>query len=302
MSFQFKKNKVYEMPVFFGPMPGTKNMDADGKYILKKPADVEALTVMFETNPAQLEALLPDGFSLNAPVLSVAECEFANVGYFNGNTYTLLNISVPVHYDGAEDHLDGDLILVMFENHADPIVGGRDLLGYNKIYADIPRFVKDGRTIRGTASSWGFKFMDLELELDQPAEEPAKMKELAALSKGKFNYKYIQSTPYREVGYGNGGADVCYPTFNPKTWTKPEGYPFTLRKPEVHFCTGHIQFHDPRPDDMPNYLHIAQYLAKLEIKRSLGAQHSLYNDPCDYSHVCRLKELTIDNKKEGRSQ
>lgn len=289
MGFQFMKNKVYEMPVFFGPMPGNKNLDDKGNYVFMKPADVESITVLFETEPDKLERLLPNGFTLNAPVLSVAECEFANIGYFAGNTYTLLNISVPVHYHGAEEQMDGDLVLVMFENHADPIVGGRDLLGYSKIYAELPRFVKNGSTIRGSASSWGFRFMDLTLELGKPAEDIAQMKELVARSQGKFNYKYIQATPYKEAGYGTGGADICYPTFNPKAWTKPVDYPFTIRKPEVEFCAGHIQFHEPGMDEMPNYQHIGRYLANLRIRRYLGAQHAIYNDPCDYSNVYRLK-------------
>lgn len=288
MRFHFEKDKIYEMPVFFGPMPEPKNKGANGKVNLMKPADVEALTLQFETAPAQLEGLLPDGFSLRAPVFSVAECEFANIGYFGGHTYTLLNLSVPVHYSGAEQ-LDGDLVLVMFENEADPIVGGRDLLGYSKIYAELPRFVKNGRTIRASASSWGFKFMDLTLEPDAPAPHADEMKALAAASQGKFNYKYIQTTPYKDMEYGTGGGDASYPTFNPKAWTKPAGYPFTLRTPEVNFCSGTVQFHEPGPDDMPNYAHIARFLANLEIKRYLGAQHSLYNDPCDYSHLYRLK-------------
>lgn len=83
---KIEKNKVYEMPVFFGAAPIPKNRDKDGKYILMKPADVEAITVMFETDTEQLEALLPNGFTLNASVVSVAECEFANIGYFGGNT------------------------------------------------------------------------------------------------------------------------------------------------------------------------------------------------------------------------
>lgn len=289
MGFQFEKNKVYEMPVFFGPMPGNKNLDATGRYTLMKPADVEALTVQFETNPAQLEKLLPDGFTLRAPIFSAAECEFANIGYFGGHTYTLLNLSIPVHYHGAEESLDGDLILVMFENAADPIVGGRDLLGYSKIYADMPRYIKNGKTIRASASSWGFRFMDMKLNLEQAAPAADEMKQLAASSQGKFNYKYIQTTPYKEMGYGSGGADVCYPTFNPKAWEKPVDYPFVLRQPETSFCGGEIQFYEPADDEMPNYAHIARFLANLEIKRYLGAQHSLYNDPCDYSHLYRLK-------------
>lgn len=289
MGFQLEKNKVYEMPVFFGPAPRPKNLDENGKVVLRKPGDIEALTVMFETEPSSLEALLPSGFSLNAPVLSVAECEFANLGYFGGNTYTLINISVPVHYKGLEEELNGDLVLAMFENHAEPIIGGRDQLGYSKIYADMTPFIKNGETIRACASSWGFRFLELTLHPDQPAENVEEMKHLAALSEGKLNYKYIQSTPYKGMPYGSGGADASYVTFNPKKIDLPDDYPYQIKKPEVTYCAGTVQFNRPEPNDMPSYWHIVQFLADLNIKRYLGAQHSFYNDPCDYSHVYRVK-------------
>jgi len=289
MKFQFETGKVYEMPVFFGPAPTPKSPDSSGRYILNKPADVEAVSVQFETDSNKLEALLPERFSSNAPVVSVTACEFCNIGSFAGNTYYLINISTPVHYDGKEEQVDGDLVLAMFENHAEPIIGGRDQLGYSKIYADIPRYVKNKQTIKTSAFSWGFKFLDISIDLDQPAQDVEMMKTLSAKSQGKLNYKYIQGTPYKGVGVGNVGADVCYPTFNPKAWTKPEDYSFTIRQPETSFCSGQVRFNSPEPDDMPTYWHIAKYLADLDIKRYLGAQHSLYNDPCDYSHVYRLK-------------
>lgn len=294
---KIEKNKVYEMPIFFGPAPVPKNKDVNGNYVLMKPADVEAITVLFETNPEQLEPLLPEGFSLNAPVVSVAECEFANIGYFGGNTYTLLNISVPVRFNGAHETLDGDLVLAMFENHADPIIGGREQLGYAKVYADMPKFIKDGKTIKSSASSWGFKFMEMTLDTRTPADNPDTMKELAAMSQGKFNYKYIQSTPFKGTAYGCGGADASYPTFNPKAWKKPKDYPFTVKPPETEFCAGEVLFHSPSPDQMPMLWHVAQTLAKLEIKKYLGAQHSYYNDACDYSHVYRLREIERNNNK-----
>ena len=65
---------------------------------------------------------------------SVCLCEFTNLGWLAGKTYNLININVPVHFKGDRDDLDGDLVLVMFENHADPIVGNRDTIGYSKIY------------------------------------------------------------------------------------------------------------------------------------------------------------------------
>lgn len=289
MGFKFEKGKAYEMPVFFGPVPTPKNPGPDGKYVLNKPGDVEAISVLFETDPEKLKSLLPEGFSLNAPVLSVMVCEFGNIGNFTGHTYYLINISTPVHFDGARDHLDGDLILAMFENHAEPIIGGRDQLGYSKIYADIPRFVKNNEIYKASAFSWEFKFMDLSIDLSKPAENPEKIKELTAKSKGKFNYKYIQATPDINEGFCNGGADVCYPTFNPKEWKKPDDYKFNLKPAETQLCSGSIKFHCPEPDDMPSYWHIGQFLSKLEIKKYLGAQHIVYNDPCDYSHVYRLR-------------
>lgn len=289
MGMQFIRGKAYEMPVFFGPVPTPKSPDDNGKYILNKPADVEAIGVLFETDGNKLDALLPERFSSNAPVLSVMVCEFANIGSFFGHTYYLVNISTPVHYDGAEEQLDGDLILAMFENHTEPIIGGRDQLGYSKIYADIPRFVKNGSTVKTAAYSWGFKFLDVSIDLSKPAEDAEAVQSLAAKSQGKLNYKYIQATPYKGGGVASAGADVSYATFNPKAWNKPAEYAFAMKTPETAFCAGNVAFHFPQPEDMPSYWHIGQSLAGLEIKRYLGAQHIVYNDPCDYSHVYRLR-------------
>ncbi len=40
---------------------------------------------------------------------------------------------------------------------------------------------------------------------------------------------------------------------------------------------------------MPMYWHVGEGLASLPVKRFIGAQHSEYNDPADYSHVYRLR-------------
>lgn len=289
MGLSIRPDRVYEMPVFFGPSPDLKNPDENGVYGLNKPATVEAATVMFETDPAKLEAFLPENFSLRAPVLSVATCEFGTLGNFAGNTYYLINISVPVRFDGERDHLNGDLILAMYENHADPILGGRDLMGYAKVYADVPRFAKDGRHVRTQASDWGFKFLDVELDLEGQPEDLAYMQKLAAESEGKFNYKYIHATPEKGDQYHEAGADASYPTFNPKAWTKPEGYPFELMEPETTVCSGKVTFHAPEPWQMPMYWHIPAALADLPVIRPIGAQFTRYNDPTDYNHVYRLR-------------
>ena len=77
---------------------------------------------------------------------------------------------------------------VMFENHADPIVAGRDGIGYSKIYADMPKFGHYEGKCTARAYSWDFKFMDLQLDLNGEAEDPKRMMDLAAQSQGKMNY------------------------------------------------------------------------------------------------------------------
>lgn len=289
MGFTFQDNRIYEMPVFFGPSEEPKNPGLNGRINLRKPADIDASTVIFETDPHMLEALLPEGFSLAAPVLSVALCEFANIGQFAGHTYRLVNISVPTRFDGQRDHMRGDLILVMYENHGDPIVGGRDLLGYSKVYADIDRPAHDGVHVRSKVANWGFAFLDVDLDLSAECPDPSAMEALSSASEGKFNYKYIQSLPEKGQAPWEAGADASYPVVNPKKWDKPEDYPFTLMDPTTTLCAGTVTFHQPHVDDVPLSWHVIDYLSRLPVIRYLGAQHSTYNDPCDYSHCYRLR-------------
>lgn len=280
MGFKFQEGKMYTMPVYFGPQ---------GDYLhptYYQPADIEGLAITFETDAGKLEALLPDGFSLNAPVLSVQFCEFDHCAWLAGDSYNLINISIPVHYDGIEDHLDGDFILTMFENHADPIVGGRDTIGFSKIYADIPRFRQYENYYMASASSWSFKFLELTVDINGKAENPDMLKKLSAQSQGKLNLKYVP-----ETGNGFCHPDICYPTFNPKEWHKPEGYRFELKEPATQVCSGTVKFNYPHMElgEMTTYNRIGTYLAELPIKSYLGAQRILYSDPLDYTHARRLK-------------
>ena len=278
------------MPVFFGPAP-QPNALPDGRFALNKPADVEAVTVMFETDEDKLSALLPQGFTLATPVLSVAVRENGNIGNFSGLTYSLVDISVPVRYEGKRDHVRGDLVLVMYGNHTAPILGGRDVLGYSKIYADIPRFARNNNSIRASAyDEWGFKFLDVILSTStERRRNPEAIKAIVTESEGKLNYKYIPATAEKGAGPRDWAPEVSYPTFNPKVWTAPKDYRYTLKKPETQVCAGTVTFHRPKPEDMPLYWHVGVYLASLPVKRYLGAQHSLYNDPSDFSHVYRAR-------------
>ena len=120
------------------------------------------------------------------PYVSVCLCEFTNLDWLASKTYNLINVNVPVHFKGERDDLDGDLVLVMFENHADPIVGGRDTMGYSKIYCDIPRVQHDENKYIATASSWDFRFMKMELDISKPILDLDTFKANESRSAGKM--------------------------------------------------------------------------------------------------------------------
>ncbi len=281
MSFQFDSISVYSSPVYFGPQ--RYHIDYEKmKYRLHQPADTECLTVMFESNPAQLEALLPEPFKLTDPVVTVMAAEFANIGWLAGNTYRILQYSIPVRFDGEIDHFYGDFLLALFENHCDPIVGGREGLGYCKIYCDLPRFKKLNGVHRMVASSWDFQFMKMQVDTNKPAADGERMQRIINQSQGKMNFKYIPGT-------GSGGVpDAAYPVFNPK-WQKPDDYPFELMQPQLTVCDGSVAFFEPQWEDMPTYYQVAKGMYDLENKGVIGAQRLLYSDACDFSHAQKLR-------------
>ena len=280
MAFEFEQGSVYTMPVYFGPQ--RYHIDYEKLiYRLHQPADTECLTVMFESNASQLEALLPSGFKLTDPVVTVMAAEFANIGWLGGNTYRILQGSIPARFDGVVDHLCGDFLLALGENHCDPIVGGREGLGYCKIYCDLPRFKKLNGVYRMSASSWDFQHMKMYVDTTKPAKDAERMQRIMGQSQGKMNFKYIPST-------GGGEPDAAYPVVNPK-FVKPDNYPFELMEPKLTICDGGIEFFEPKWEDMPTYYQIGKGMADLEIKGIVGAQHLLYSDACDFSHAKKLK-------------
>lgn len=295
MSLKFEKNKQYSMPVFFGPTslsnrPAGNGRPAKAMHEYYQPGDINAISITYETDRAVLESMIPECYTLNDPYVSVAVCEFTNLGWMAGHTYNLINVSVPVHFKGERDDLDGDLVLVMFENHPDPIVGGRDFMGYSKIYADIPRITHDENKYVATASSWDFRFMKLTVDVSKPVPDLETLKSNEARSQGKMSYKYIPSTKERDedITVNHTKADIAYPTILPK-WEKPDDYPYEIMTPEIEFCDGNIEFYKPEWEDMPTYYHVGTGLNALVCKRVIGAKRMRYNDPTYYATCYKLK-------------
>ena len=154
----------YRMPTVFGPAPGPRNVPKERAHLVRS---VEKLTVGVSARIDRqgLESLLPPRFEARGePLISVAVLRLRDIGWLAGRGYNVVTVSIPVTYRGDEETLGGDFLTVLWESLADPIVTGRDELGFPKLWASIPDPILLGSSCRCTADWLGFRFFELEVD------------------------------------------------------------------------------------------------------------------------------------------
>lgn len=186
MSFTFDPAARYRMPVMFGPTVGPRQ-GPEGERFDGSNAPFSVTSVRFLSDAARLEALLPPGFVLNgAPVVTVEHTILHDLAWLAGRSYSMLGVKLPVVFTGAQETLTGALLTVLWENRPEPILSGREELGFNKVFCDLPEpmVVGNSRTCR---ASWdGFEFFNLRLTGLRAATPPA-----AAPTDGVLHYAYM---------------------------------------------------------------------------------------------------------------
>lgn len=207
MSYTFNPDYYYRMPTHFGPSLGPRQ-GIDGRRYANLTSRDTALDMVFKADPEQLEKFLPPGFYLREPhqvCLSFAYGE--NIEWLAGRGYNTFGVTVPASYRGETDSVDGDLLLVLWENMADPITTGREDLGFAKVYCEIPELqIYDDKVI--CRASWdGFEFARFQLS----GLKEASLEQLSEghSTEGSLHYKYIPKTSVP------GEADIEYATLTP---------------------------------------------------------------------------------------
>jgi acetoacetate decarboxylase len=189
------------MPLLLGPLPSQDH----NIY-----AETEIVSLQYLTDAEAIPALLPKCFEPgNKPSVTVVFQDSKGVDYLAGNGYRLLMIAVSAKFTGEKHHLEGNYVLVLFENAAIPIVLGRERLGLPKIYADITplRILEDGH-LRCEASLWGHLLIGLDLAPPFKKQNLLVRKvagEMMSRQPG-LGYKYIPPTTM------DAPPDVDYPT------------------------------------------------------------------------------------------
>ena len=260
MPYKFQPGRMYRMPTHFGPSLGPRQGKEGRKFANVGSPQVTAISASFLTNREQLEELLPEGFVVGAePVVTVQVSYMTEIEWLAGRGYNTIGVSFPAVFNGKEDHVTGNFLTVLWENLADPIITGREDLGFNKIFCEIPEPKVYQGEMHCIATWMGFKFMDLKIgNLTQLFTEETAEFISKQTGDGILHYKYMPRT-------GEWGkADIAYATLT------PSASPNRIVK-EMWRGEGTVQFHEATWEDLPTLFSIVNTFHDLEIKEYRGA-------------------------------
>jgi hypothetical protein len=198
------------------------------------------------TDPDQLARMLPKRLALAGEArLELVVMSFTNIGWLAGRGYDILMVRIPARWNEDEEAVSGYFVPVVWENMADPIITGREELGWPKIFADIAvseAFEAEWRT----KASWdGHCFFDCQASAFEEAPTCEGVRPMV------FE-KFIPATGEPEA------ADVCYLTV-----TEPDGPEPQIRS--VANGKGSFAFHGASWEQMPTQYPIANALASLPL-------------------------------------
>ncbi|MBI4523680.1 MAG: acetoacetate decarboxylase family protein [Deltaproteobacteria bacterium] len=265
MGYEFVKGAIYRMPTHFGPALGPRQMaNGSPRAGSKTSPHTHTTAVSFRTDPAKLTVLMPPGFELGQPIVSITCTYMKEIDWLAGRGYNVVGVNVPVTYYGKREVISGLLRLVTWESLADPIITGREELGFPKVYGEIPDL--EWERARGRARTqvgWGgFKF--LEYEITNMVEKPIDTAEERVPG---LHVKYVPRT-------GEWGeADVCYVTVNglPKPGSQPVPRQNWVTTVKRFTGKGSVAFNHATWEQLPTLSNIVNPLADLDVFEVVAA-------------------------------
>ncbi len=164
---------IRRMPTAFGPNPSPRQQPGGARpFDSHKSPRRRSVYARFATTAGAIAALVPAHCELRGPPEIAFEYTFLeDIDWLAGRGYNMLSVRVPIRWNGKEC-IDGWYQPVIWENLTEPILSGREELGWNKIFADLPAAQVDGQSIRVRAEWMGFQFFEMTLDSLSPTPEP----------------------------------------------------------------------------------------------------------------------------------
>ncbi|MFM9969214.1 MAG: acetoacetate decarboxylase family protein [Burkholderiales bacterium] len=252
----------YRMPRVFGALPGPRNVPRDKQHLPNNQTNL-VLSITALTDKGLLSELLPPDCTLfGEPTLTITMTVMSNIGWLAGRGYSILSVGFPIAHQSKErGERTGNFTPVLWENLADPIVTGREELGFAKIYADIPPPVIIGNRYSARALWQGFQFFEMEIgDLTESSDRPPVP---PSPTLGSFHYKFILRTG------ALGEPDCAYLEYASPN-RSATGYG-GLRIVRRLTGNGSFRFHRARWEDVPFQYPIINALADLPIREMRAA-------------------------------
>lgn len=271
MSFQKNKNEMYMMPANFGPCASPRRREDGKRFIGDGPIKSNRyLAVAALEDPEQVEALLPEGMSLIAPFMIVGIDYLTEIPWLGKKQYALLIVNFPVCLRSDEGPMYGQFMSAIWENHVDPIITGREQLGFAKVFCEISDPVVDGSKVTITASEYGNKFFELTFDSSKIPQNPVVFDAvMKSKSDGMFHYKHMthSAAPY-------SGTDADYIVLTPAEFDIPSGYEVQpMNEMKITPGYGDFKINALSWAESPAHHHKIQALSEIKLRGCIGGVH-----------------------------
>lgn len=236
----------YRMPVCFGPSPGPRQGPSGAAFDWSD-ARRTTTALRFRTDRAALARYLPPNCRLQGdPVVLVEHVVLHNLAWLAGRGYSLLSVKFPVCYEAEGGTAVGPFLAVLWENRPEPIITGREELGFAKLYCELPPPQEAGD--RRICEAWwdGHCFARLQLASLAEAEPP-----MAAPGDGVLHHRYAPPV-------SPGGQSIDEMVITPARNA-------VARVTSFRAGTGSVEFLPSTWEQMPTMAHVANALAALPV-------------------------------------
>jgi hypothetical protein len=268
------------MPCAFGPFPGPRQTILGKPHTAWSAVHQRTASIVFKASAKLCRTFLPTpSFILDVPgdvaYASLAITHLENLPWLAGRGYNHYGLFVHdvICTTGGEE-IRGKFLIVLWENLADPILSGREELGYSKLYAELHEHYSPEEASYSLNVAWlGTTFGTFTLDgLVDAAEGDSPPKTEFTPGKGILHYKYIPKTGRP------GEADAVYATFSPAT----SGSQTVLRKVQVAKKAS-FAFQARSWEELPTLFHITSVLEGLKAESIVTASISWAEGASDLS-------------------
>lgn len=264
------------LPLGYGPMPGPRQTVEGIAHEGWDQVAVKMATVTFKAPKSQLSGFLPhpcfhiDGPNDDLATASVIFTELRNLPWLAGRGYNHCGLYIhDVVCQGADEMVQGKYLSVLFEDRADPIISGREELGYAKVFASVDVLDDTDKTTNEFAARIGWEgavFGNIKLQglsevtrsgsaNNNQEEDISSASCSSSAPEGVLHYKYIPRTGCP------GEADAAYPTYTPAALESD-----SVEEKVLVAARASLSFRALGFAELPTLHHVAAKLAEIDIR------------------------------------